>query len=111
MINFIKNLLPKTFSGLGSIIGILATILLGIDTLLTGIAIILHKLFATDIGIKLIQIEESTNSIIMMYNKVSKQIAENKTAQTKEYDKLAAAAKNEPNVVQLGKKKDDDTKS
>ena len=82
---------------------------MGISILLVSMSVTLHKLFKTKLGLSLIELEKTTNNIVNMYTNIAKQIADGKTAQTREDNKLADAAKSAQNVVQLGKKKDDST--
>ena len=110
MLKFIKDLLPNIFNIIGLSIEFVAKFIYGLAILFTSIAITLHKLFKTDVGMKLLEIEHAKDNIVKMYNNIAKQVAEGKTSQDKEANKLAEQAKGS-NVVQLGSKKNDDTKS
>lgn len=109
MSNFLLSLIPNiiTFTAIG--IEFIAKVIMGISILLVSISVTLHKLLKTKLGLSLIELEKTTNSIVNMYTNIAKQVADGKTAQTKESNKLADSAKEATNVVQLGKKKDDST--
>lgn len=109
MSNFLLSLIPNILTIIGIGVEFLAKVIMGISILLISMSVTLHKLFKTKLGISLLKMEESANNIVAMYTNIAKQVAEGKTAQTKESNKLAEAAKSATNVVQLGKKKDDST--
>lgn len=111
MIDILKSLIPNALTIVGVAIEYLAAFINGIAALLVGISVILHKLLRTEVGLKLIAMEESVNKIVAMYTNIAKQIEESKTTGNKESNKLAAVAKSDANVVQLGKKKDDNSDS
>ena len=108
MSNFLLSLIPNIITFIAIGIEFIAKVFLGISLILLNISVTIHKLFKTQLGISLLKIEESTNSIVKMYTNIAKQVADGNSAQTKESNKLAEAAKG-TNVVQLGKKKDDST--
>lgn len=109
MSNFLLSLLPHTLTFIAIAIEFLAKVVMGVSIVLMTISVTLHKLFKTKLGLSLLEMEKTTNNIINMYNNIAKQVADGKTAQTKESNKLADSAKEATNVVQLGKKKDDST--
>ena len=109
MSNFILSLIPNALTLLSIAIEFIAKVIMGISILLVTVSVTLHKLFKTKLGISLLEVEKTTNNILTLYANAAKQIAEGKTMQTKESNKLAEAAKAATNVIQLGKKKDDNT--
>jgi hypothetical protein len=104
MSNFFKSLLPKTFSTIGYLISYIGVFFYGLSTVFLSVSATLHKLFGTKVGLRLIEIENSTNAIIKFYTDAVKG-GPNANGDS-EANKLASIAKAN-NVVQLGKKKDD----
>lgn len=100
--DFILSLIPNMLTLLSVGIEFIAKIIMGLANILVVLAITLHKLFRTKTGLSIIKIEESTKNIIAMYTNALQ-------SQNKESNKLADIAKSDTNVIQLGKKKDDNT--
>lgn len=108
MINFLLSLVPNILTFIAISIEFVAKVIMGISLLILTVSVTLHKLLKTKLGLSLLEVEKSTNSIVKMYTNIAKQVADGNSAQTRESNKLAEAAKG-TNVVQLGKKKDDST--
>ena len=107
MINFLKNILPVSIFVIGKIIETVGNTLVGISAIIYNVTAMLHVQLNTKTGQKLKEIEKSVADVMKMYAQAANRV----TAANKENNKLANLIKNDPNVVQLGKKKNDDTKS
>jgi signal transduction histidine kinase len=106
MINFLKNILPVSIFVVGKVIETLGNILVSISAIIYNVTATLHVQLNTETGKKLKEIEKSVADVMKMYAQAASKVS----ASNKESNRLANLIKNDPNVVQLGKKKNDDTK-
>lgn len=105
MLNFIKNIPCYIFSTLGTAFEYIAKAILSISVICFSLSVTLHKLLRTPIGLKLIEIENTTQAIVKMYTDFAASMAAGEKAQQSEDNRLANIINS--NVVQLGKKKDE----
>jgi signal transduction histidine kinase len=106
MINFLKNILPVSIFLIGKVIETIGNILIGISSIIYNVTATLHVQLNTKTGQKLKEIEKSVSDVMKLYAQVANKV---KTSNA-ESNKLANLVKNDPNIVQLGKKKNDDPK-
>jgi hypothetical protein len=107
MVEFIKNILPVTLFVIGRGIEVVGKVFVGIATIIYNVTATMHVQLNTKTGQKLKEIEKQVTDVMRMYVTVASKV----TAANNEDNRLANTIKNDPNVVQLGKKKNDDTKS
>lgn len=108
MINFLKNIPPFLVFTLAYVFESVGKFLVGIATVLYNVSSSLHLVLGTKLGKKLKEIEQSVANVMKMYAEVAKRVTE---APQTEDNRLAAIINNNPEVVQLRKKKNDDNKS
>lgn len=106
MVNLLKNILPVTVFVLANVIERFGKVFVSIAAVLYNVSSTLHIELGTATGKKLKDIEKSVTDVMKLYASVASKVA-NRGA---EDNRLANLVKNDPNIVQLGKKKDDDTK-
>lgn len=109
MTNFLKSLIPNTIFFIGSIIEYIGKALLGLAGFLQGVSVLLHMQLKTKLGVTLLEMQQQVNNIVSTFTAIQNKARENRESR-KEDNKLADIVKNPTNVVQLGKKNDDDTK-
>ena len=88
-----------------------AEVIGGIATLLYSVSVTLHMLLGTKNGKQLRELEKNTQTILNLYNDINKKIAAQKAAVSAEDNKLVKIVKDDNTVIQLGKKKDEESKS
>lgn len=109
MVNFLKSLIPNIVFIIGSVIEFVAKALLSIARFIQGVSVLLHINFNTKLGKQLVEMQQQVNNIVNTFTALQNKVKENRELGKREDNKLADIVK-APNVVQLGKKNDDDTK-
>jgi hypothetical protein len=107
MVESLKNILPVTLFIVGRGIEMIGRFFVGVATIIYNVTATMHVQLNTNTGKKLKEIEKQVADVMKMYAAVASKV----TAASNEENRLANTIKNDPNVVQLGKKKNDDTKS
>jgi len=107
IIGVLKNILPVSIFLIGKLIELVGKLIVGIANVLYNISATLHTQLGTETGLKLKKMEETVASVLRVYSEAAQKV----TQSGKESDRLANIVKNDVNVVQLGKKKNEDTES
>jgi prephenate dehydratase len=107
MINFLKNIIPVTLFIVGKIIETVGNLFIGVSAIIGNMTATIHVQLNTNTGKKLKEIQKSMVDAMKLYTQVANKVANSK----KDENRLANVINPNPNVVQLGKKKDDPTKS
>lgn len=111
MIEFLKNIIPRIIYYIGSVFNFLGKVLEGIAAIFYAVSTTIHMLFNTKTGKYLKDIDKTTQSIIALYNNIQTKASMQKARVEEEENKLAKIIKDNKNVVKLGNKDDDNSKS
>jgi hypothetical protein len=109
MLELLKNAIANVFFVVGFTLELVSKLFKLLSSVFYSICTTLHIQLNTDTGKKLVAIEQSVTKIVTMFNSINSKL-EGAKSPIKEENKLVQAIKGDTNVVQLGKKKDDDTK-
>lgn len=111
MVKLLKNIPIYVIRSVAEVLKLAGSLLIGLATIFYAIEVSLHKLLNTETGKQLKEMEKTVQSILNLHAQVTAKLQQSNVARVKEENKLAAILKEDANVVQLGKKKNDDTKN
>lgn len=109
--NLIKNIIAESFSVVGFVLNKISGFFQGLATVFYSLSVSLHMVLNTEEGVKLKELERSTQKIINTYNTYLNKVETYKKNVAAEENKLAKVLKEDKNVIKLGKNTNDDTKS
>jgi len=105
VINLLKSIIPVSVFVIGFSIDVVGKFLSGIAAILYNVSATIHVQLETNTGKKLKQIEKSVADVMKLYTTAVNKVASG----NKEENRISNLVKSNPNIVQLGKKKNDES--